>query len=206
MLPNNFELLKRNRIIHKPLFNAKGYFYKNKAEFNQLIKRYGDKLKNSVIGPVEVGKSGIHQWGLFALEDLKVGDWIGEYTGEQRWALPFSRKTDYSWRIPAPTFPPLEINASRCGNILRFANHSFEPNAICDHIFFEGAWSIIFYTQKNIKKGEEIFIDYGEEYWETPHRELHITAELFQTLKNQQNPILEPSQECKNNENHFMEC
>lgn len=194
--PPDFTVLPHNRIVHKPFYNASFYHKNNRSEFDALLKKYGRRIETGAIGPVEVRASSVHGYGLFAAAELKEGDWIGEYTGEQRWAMPFSRKTDYAWAVPAPTLPRLEIDARRCGNALRFANHSFDPNAVADHLLYKGNWIIVFYAARPIRANEEIFIDYGEAYWSTPQRELHISPELFDILKKTP-AALTPTEECE---------
>ena len=127
--PADFEFLTQNRILQRPLLEARNYYERNRSEFERLLKKYGKLIHSGKTADVEVRRSSVHGCGLFAEKTLSKGDWIGQYTGEQRWALPFTKKTDYAWLVPAPTFPRLEINALKKGNALRFANHSFEPNA-----------------------------------------------------------------------------
>ena len=45
-------------------------------------------------------------------------------------------------------------------------NHSFSPNAEWE-IYEKDGRFVRFFALKDIKKGEEIFHDYGEEYWDT---------------------------------------
>ena len=181
--PPDFTELRQNKIVRQPIYNASVYYKNNRTEFDALLRKYKKKIETGISAATEVRPSPVHGYGLFAAEELKEGDWIGQYTGEQRWALPFSRHTDYAWSIPAPTLPRLEINARRCGNELRFANHSFDPNAVADHLLYKEHWIIIFYAARTIRRNEEIFIDYGEAYWSTPRRELHVSPELYEVLK-----------------------
>ena len=193
--PDDFEFLTQNRIQQRPLFSAHGYYERNQNEFERLLKKYGKSIRRGEIADVEVRPSSVHGCGLFARKTLAEGDWIGQYTGEQRWALPFSKRTDYAWLVPAPTFPRLEINALKKGNALRFANHSFTPNAAADHLFIDGHWIVFFYAARTVERGEEIFTDYGETYWSARQRELRIPRELFQALKQKQT-ALSPGGEC----------
>ena len=45
-------------------------------------------------------------------------------------------------------------------------NHSFSPNAEWE-IYEKDGRFVRFFALRDIKKGEEIFHDYGEEYWDT---------------------------------------
>ena len=193
--PADFEFLTQNRILQRPLLEARNYYERNRSEFERLLKKYGKLIHSRKTADVEVRRSSVHGCGLFAEKTLSKGDWIGQYTGEQRWALPFTKKTDYAWLVPAPTFPRLEINALKKGNALRFANHSFTPNAAADHLFIDGHWIVFFYAARTVERGEEIFTDYGETYWSARQRELRIPRELFQALKQKQT-ALSPGGEC----------
>lgn len=194
--PPDFTVLRQNKIVHRPFYNASVYYKNNRNEFDSLLKKYKKEIEAGTSAATEIRPSSVHGYGLFAAEELKESDWIGQYTGEQRRALPFSRQTDYAWSIPAPTLPRLEINARRCGNELRFVNHSFDPNAVADHLLYNGRWIIIFYAARTIRKNEEIFVDYGEAYWSTTRRELRISPELFEILKKTP-ATLTPTEECK---------
>lgn len=102
---------------------------------------------------VFVATSSIHGRGLFARQVIPAGTWIGHYDGPQ---------TDQNgmhvlW---------LEADTSHNGemewlgydgnNELRFMNHSGKPNGEMD--------GLDLYAGHPIAAGEEITIDYGEEF------------------------------------------
>jgi hypothetical protein len=57
------------------------------------------------------------------------------------------------------------VNAFDFGNVIRFINHSIIPNADFRKVFFEGLVHVVCSTIKEIKKGEQITVNYGASYW-----------------------------------------
>lgn len=125
--------------------------------FNQLLKR----KKN-----VRFDRSAIHNWGLYAGEEISVNDFIIEYVGEkvrQRVANSREEKYDkqgvgssYLFRIGDDSV----IDATKKGGIARFINHSCTPNCTAKIIQSEGTNRICIYSCRDIKKDEELTYDY----------------------------------------------
>jgi len=67
------------------------------------------------------------EWGVFADEELREGEWIGEYVGQIR---PVVRGAPYGFHYPTKwrSYHPLMIDARLAGNETRFLNHSCAPN------------------------------------------------------------------------------
>jgi SET domain-containing protein len=105
---------------------------------------------------LEVRRSRIHRWGLYAGENIPGRRKIIEYTGEK-----ISRR-ETKRRAQGPLNYLFTLNSYWCidGNVggsgAQFINHSCEPNCyawICrDHILYMSA--------RDIRKGEELTIDY----------------------------------------------
>ncbi|ADK79669.1 nuclear protein SET [Sediminispirochaeta smaragdinae DSM 11293] len=160
------------------------YFLENREEFLALERLYGNAVRNGVLasfGIASVDKDiGL---GLFAAEPLKREDFVGEYTGIVREAREIDADEidaaghypdDWAWDYPVdiPGLPPLEIDAATEGNPLRYVNHSLFPNLRPDHFLLDGVWVIIFVADRDIERGEELTIDYGDAYWSDGFREL----------------------------------
>jgi SET domain-containing protein len=101
--------------------------------------------------------------GLFATEPIKKRAFIVEYTGrllttEQAEKLE-ARNAKYLYEINSRW----TIDGKSRRNIGRYANHSCRPNAESDTI--KGK-KVILRAIKNIKPGEEITYDYGEDYFD----------------------------------------
>jgi len=158
------------------------YFDANRAEFEALTRRYGQALSRCVRPPTEIRHAGDGVgWGLFAGSDLTEGDLVGEYCGVLQEALdaPPEEKvdghflSDYSWNYPdeLPDGTEFEICALQEGNELRFVNHSTQANLAVDHTLVDGLFVTFFRVVRPVVRGEQLTVDYGEEYWSGGFRE-----------------------------------
>lgn len=121
--------------------------------FNQLKKR--KKL-------VKFDRSAIHNWGLYAEENIAANDMIIEYVGDrvrQRVADLREAKYDmqgvgssYLFRIDEDTV----IDATKMGGIARFINHSCTPNCTAKIIRVDNSKRIVIYALRDIGKGKAI--------------------------------------------------
>ena len=115
--------------------------------FNQLKKRKK---------PVKFARSAIHNWGLYAMEDIAANDMIIEYVGEkvrqqvadmrERQYLKSGIGSSYLFRIDENTV----IDATKRGGIARFINHSCTPNCTAKIIKVEGSKRIVIYALRDI--------------------------------------------------------
>jgi histone-lysine N-methyltransferase SETD1 len=119
--------------------------------FNQLKKR--KKL-------VKFDRSAIHNWGLYAEENIAANDMIIEYVGDrvrQRVADLREAKYDmqgvgssYLFRIDEDTV----IDATKMGGIARFINHSCTPNCTAKIIRVDNSKRIVIYALRDISQGK----------------------------------------------------
>ena len=115
--------------------------------FNQLKKRKK---------PVKFARSAIHNWGLYAMENIAANDMIIEYVGEkvrqqvadirERQYLKSGIGSSYLFRIDENTV----IDATKKGGIARFINHSCTPNCTAKIIRVEGSKRIVIYALRDI--------------------------------------------------------
>lgn len=115
---------------------------------------------------LKFSRSAIHDWGLYALEPIERGDMVIEYVGEiirQQVADHREKRyerqgigSSYLFRIDEDTV----IDATKCGNIARFINHSCDPSCTAKIITVYGQKKIVIYAQRDIGLGEEITYDY----------------------------------------------
>ncbi|KAI9866003.1 MAG: histone methyltransferase set1 [Trichoglossum hirsutum] len=125
--------------------------------FNQLKKRKK---------PVKFARSAIHNWGLYAMENISANDMIIEYVGEkvrqqvadmrERRYLKSGIGSSYLFRIDEGTV----IDATKRGGIARFINHSCTPNCTAKIIKVEGSKRIVIYALRDIVQNEELTYDY----------------------------------------------
>lgn len=113
---------------------------------------------------IEVKKSPIHGWGVFAAKDIEKDEVIEicpilslpTKRGDINYILP-----DYTFQWPKTDSWTEFVVSLGYGSLY---NHSNNPNANWTHDFENRTF--IFFSTKPIKKGEEIFIFYGDEsYW-----------------------------------------
>lgn len=79
---------------------------------------------------LKFSKSGIHDWGLFAMEPIAADEMVIEYVGQKVRAIVADLRerqyeatgigSSYLFRIDLENI----IDATKCGNLARFINHS----------------------------------------------------------------------------------
>lgn len=103
--------------------------------------------------------------GLFSKVNLHPGDTIGEYTGEiltdeQTNCEPYVDSDYILWVCTDHNI----LGEGPLANHTRYINHSAEPNS---RIVTSTRWKKArIEVISQIKAGEEIFIDYGPDYWD----------------------------------------
>ncbi|KAG1702231.1 hypothetical protein DVH05_010021 [Phytophthora capsici] len=114
-----------------------------------------------------VRKSSIHGYGLFLKESVSEGQMIVEYQGQminQAVADERERRYEeqgigscYMFRVDEKTI----IDATRCGNLARFINHSCDPKAFARIVAVEGGEKkIVIFAKRAIAVGDEVTYDY----------------------------------------------
>ncbi len=98
--------------------------------------------------------------GLFAQRDIKKGEFILEYTGEKIPTAVADAMKDarYLFEIDEEW----TIDGSPRSNTARYINHSCNPNTEAE--ISDG--KILIIAVRDIKKGEELTIDYDTEYFD----------------------------------------
>lgn len=115
---------------------------------------------------VRFGRSAIHGWGLYAMQDIEPNEFIIEYVGEIiRQKISDEREKRYFRQGIGDSYmfrldEDLVIDATRKGSVARFVNHSCESNAVAKIITIDNSKKIVFYSKRFIRAGEEITYDY----------------------------------------------
>ena len=121
-----------------------------------------DKLEQLI----KVKQSEVHGKGVFAVTDIPKNTKIIEYTGERiSWKVAEERHP-HDPQQPNHTFyfgleDGSTIDAKYGGNEAMWINHSCKPNCEALEEDFGKTTRVFLYAKKNIKKGEELFYDYG---------------------------------------------
>lgn len=100
---------------------------------------------------IETRPSPIHATGVFAKRAIASGAFIGRFAGRRT-----DRQTDHTLWVEVGE----EVRGYEGTGRLRYLNHSRSPNAE-----FEGR---DLYALRRIRAGEEITIDYGPDWADTP--------------------------------------
>ncbi len=102
-------------------------------------------------------------WGVFAAQLLEPGWTLGEYAGV---VIPRLHGSRYLMQYFASENGQFDIDASHMGNIIRFINHSAQPNvAVVERRSPDGILHLEFEVVKPVLRGQQLFIDYGPGYW-----------------------------------------
>ena len=101
--------------------------------------------------------------GLFASAEILRGDVIGRYEGlrltdDEANSEPYVHSRYLVW-----VCKDCWIDGSRGGNYTRFINHSKSPN--CELVVSTRWKSACIKAIKKILPGQELYFDYGDEYW-----------------------------------------
>jgi len=110
-------------------------------------------------------------WGLEIVESAHTNELIGEYVGE------IISETEYNSREPLAHYlgrnymfsidNNRSIDAAAASNEMRFVNHARgkAENCKADVRFVGGEPRIAFFAKRAIKAGEELFFDYGVQFF-----------------------------------------
>lgn len=105
---------------------------------------------------LKLAPSKIHRWGLWAAEPIPKNRKVIEYTGERvsrrETKLRAERELNYMFTLDSYW----ALDGSVGGSGAEYINHSCEPNLVAR--ILKG--HIIYMTLRDIKKGEELTIDY----------------------------------------------
>jgi hypothetical protein len=103
--------------------------------------------------------------GLFAKHAIGEEDTIGYYTGEVITEKEFNDPNrPFSAYVMWVCRSHIIVGEGPKANYTRYINHDDEPNAF---LVVSGRWKTArFEALRNIEPGEEIFFNYGEDYWE----------------------------------------
>ena len=134
-----------------------------KKNFNDLLEDF------LVIKPSLIKGAGK---GAFAKKKIKKGTRLGEYTGKILSLEEYSKTRDKTYIFEVSKkfqgkYYLFYIDA-RSGDQLKFINgaHSKEQKKHINVETYQYAERIFYRTTKNIKEGEELLVDYGDNYWE----------------------------------------
>jgi len=156
---------------HYPYYLCSGPIHKSAIWMGTL---YRDKIDSGYIVDVSLGHVD-HQvgYGLYAEQAIKKDSYIGEYVGLlcSRSRL-FNNSDDYCFRYPTHwgSWKSLMIDSSDYGNLTRFINHGDKPNLETFYVIIDDIVHVCFLATRDIKFGEQLTFNYGNNYWHNRYR------------------------------------
>ncbi|KAH8766804.1 hypothetical protein F5883DRAFT_419786, partial [Diaporthe sp. PMI_573] len=142
-------------------------------------------LQRGVSKTVLLGESQIEGcgYGLFAAEDIAQDEFVIEYLGElishdegvrreARRGDVFDDSKHSSYLFTLLDYEGIWVDAAIYGNLSRYINHASEydkvgkklVNIVPQILFVNGDYRIKFKAQRDVKAGEELFFNYGENF------------------------------------------
>ena len=140
----------------------------------RAMKKYASfatKIERNYIAPISI------QWinsdigfGAFAQTNLQTGEFVGEYTGKikDNSSIEDHRYAWGIWMGRTQGEDEFLVDALHHGNELRFVNDDgYKSNCQSAPIIGkDGIIHVIYKTRRAIQAGEQLTINYGEDYWE----------------------------------------
>ncbi len=158
---------KRDEILSRGMEKWKNQEISNDAL--EMGRKFHEEIETGTLPKVSI------RWinrrigyGLFAEEKIAVGQYAGEYTGivrenNRRYFEPIN---NYCYEYPVPDYIGRNfVTDATSGNLTRFINHSNRPNLKPVHVFLHGFFHLILVAIQEIRKGEQLFYEYGPSYW-----------------------------------------
>ncbi|KAL0935363.1 set domain-containing protein [Colletotrichum truncatum] len=135
-------------------------------------------IQRGVSKAVILGKSQLEGcgYGLFTAEDIAQDEFVIEYAGElivadegvrreARRGEAFATEKSTSYVFSLLDYEGIWVDAAIYGNLSRYINHAVEAANVQPSILYvNGEYRIRFSATRNIKAGEELFFNYGENF------------------------------------------
>jgi hypothetical protein len=122
--------------------------------------RYTPAVMNQLWKDFEIRDAGAGKGkGLFALRDYSFGEYVLDYTGKK---IPTTLADTLSTRYLFELNKKWTIDGEDESNTARYINHSCDPNVEAEI----KKSRIMIHAARDIEAGEEMTIDYGDEYFD----------------------------------------
>jgi len=146
---------KKKTVSKKKSVNKKKVIKRNPSAGGNTTKK---KLPTATRLQIKRGRPGTGL-GLFAMDFFKKGEMVVEYTGKR---ITTKHADTLGTRYLFEIDTKWTIDGSARSNLARYVNHACNPNTEAE---IDGT-RIFYYALRNIDPGEELTVDYGEEYFE----------------------------------------
>lgn len=145
-------------------------YQEDPTKYEKISYYYKDNVESKTLIPMSIHWLGKDiGYGIFAENDIAEHEFIGIYTGSVQDRSLVGNK-DYAWLYPIKTDSggAVSLDGYKQGNELRFINDGINPN--CKVIYVIGnddLWHVCYAALTDIKKGEQLLISYGPDYWDS---------------------------------------
>jgi SET domain-containing protein len=131
--------------------------------YSDKINYQGDKNKKHPILSIKFISDDIG-YGLFAEQNFEKNDYVSEFCGKV--TINYDKQSQgYNYNYFGDD-SEIVIAPRKIGNESQFVNHSYDPNVEWTTIIgTDKKYHVLFVANKDIQKGEQILVNYGEEYW-----------------------------------------
>lgn len=151
--------------------------YMQQPEFQNLSEEYRDYIDKPELMPAMEVRFVSRKWGhgTYALEDIKKGTFVAEYTGALH-SMSSIRPSGGQWYDPRYNLNyPAEYNhvdAHCCGNESRYMNDGGKESNLSMICILgnDGIFHLVLIANRDIKAGEQLLWSYGFSYWTTPYK------------------------------------
>ncbi len=121
---------------------------------------------------LQIKRSRIHRFGVFTKQDIPKGARVIEYTGERISRREIKRRLEGEFTYIFMLDSYWGLDGAVNGSGAEIVNHSCEPNLKADIV---AGRQIVYLSERRIKAGEELTIDYYFDANQDPH-ECHCGA------------------------------
>ena len=150
----------------------------------QGAPQHSFKPKKVRIGPYQIQGAGM---GLYLMEDVSKNTWIARYSGDPLTKMECDKRrhSQYRMQVHKNLFLDAEdechfegryINDAK-GSKFR-ANTRFTSNYVTNTCSTTGYTWVRIYATRKIRAGEEIFINYGKDFWDNLEQHQRLSPEL----------------------------
>jgi len=163
----NYSIYKYNNYSIELFSNIENYLCEN--DWNFIKNKHKFEKNHSSIEGIEVrvlpkGHLLEGEKGVFATKNFEQYDIIGEYTGVIKHIDKISDNNLYIFNLVDNFVIDGEKNSNELKYVNSYINISDSPNLIANVSYINKYPRVLYICSRNIKKGEELLIDYGDEY------------------------------------------
>lgn len=168
----NFEYIHRLVFLHEKEFRDSIYQTVETLSFGHgWAKEMSKKVLQNVTNPnISLRYVGILDGfdvghGVFAEVFIPAGSYIGEYVGlVSSISETTVREDHYNFQYPCCD-GGLEINGREYGNLMRFINHSAQPNSEFRAVNVDDIMHVVCVTAVDLPPSAQLTVDYGGAFW-----------------------------------------